>query len=37
MLYGVVGREPANDGFVDAWTDAIVPIWKFFVFYEMIN
>lgn len=25
-MYGVVGREPANDAFVDACTDAMVPI-----------
>lgn len=27
-VYGVVGRDPANDGLVEAWTDAIVPILK---------
>lgn len=25
-VYGVVGRDPANDGFVEACTEAIVPI-----------
>lgn len=27
-VYGVVGLEPANDGLVDAWTEAMVPILK---------
>lgn len=26
VVYGVVGREPAIDGFVDPWMDAMVPI-----------
>lgn len=26
VVYGVVGRDPASDGLVDACTDAIVPI-----------
>lgn len=32
-VYGVVGRDPANDAFVDAWTEAIVPIWNDIIFF----
>lgn len=28
VVRGVVGLEPANDGFIEPWTDAIVPIYK---------